>query len=139
MEISLMKKFPMHAKRFFVLCKLNVLQLKKIKKSLINLEVYKDDEAPWWGGFWGRLIGMLKDLLRKSLGHSPLTYEELQTLVCECDAVMNNRPLTSVSEEPELKTLTPSMFLQDLRVNDVPDLDRIEKQILLKDGGIFKE
>ncbi|GFT84291.1 bel12-ag transposon polyprotein [Trichonephila clavipes] len=22
--------------------------------------------SPWWGGFWERLIGILKDLLRKS-------------------------------------------------------------------------
>ncbi|GBM36970.1 hypothetical protein AVEN_153919-1 [Araneus ventricosus] len=85
--------------------------------------------APWWGGFWERPI---KDLLRKRLGHSSLTYEELQTLVCECEAMMNNKPLTSVSEEPELKTLTPSMFLQDLRVNDVPDLDQIEKTNIVK-------
>ncbi|GBM23885.1 hypothetical protein AVEN_208515-1 [Araneus ventricosus] len=121
------------------------------KISLINLEVYKDDEGilrlkfrltnedefkppsvPCWGGLWERLIDMLKDLLRKSGGRSSLTYEELQTLVCECEAVMNNRPLTYVSEEPELKTLTPSMFLQDLRVNDEPDLDQVEKTNIVK-------
>ncbi|GFR01725.1 bel12-ag transposon polyprotein [Trichonephila clavata] len=40
---------------------------------------------------------------------------------------MNNRPLTYLSEKPDLKALTPSSFLQDLPKNDVPDLDKIDK------------
>ncbi|GFU05692.1 DUF1758 domain-containing protein [Trichonephila clavipes] len=72
-------------------------------------------------------VSSLKDLLRKNLGRSCLSYEELQTLVCECESVMNSRPLTYISEEQELKTLTPSMFLQDIPLNDVPDLDQIQK------------
>ncbi|GFR04232.1 bel12-ag transposon polyprotein [Trichonephila clavata] len=40
---------------------------------------------------------------------------------------MNNRPLTYLSEEPDLKALTPSSFFQDLPNNDVSDLDKIDK------------
>lgn len=93
---------------------------------------FNPPSAPWWGGFWERLIGILKGLLRKNLGRSSLTYEELQTLVCECEAVMNNRPLTYVSEEPDLRTLTPSMFIQDMPLIEVPDLDQIERNHLVK-------
>ncbi|GFS57548.1 putative pro-pol polyprotein [Trichonephila clavipes] len=78
---------------------------------------FNPPSSPWWGGFWERLIGILKDLLRKNLGRSCLSYEELQTLVCECESVMNSRPLTYIS----------SMFLQDIPLNDVPDLDQIQK------------
>ncbi|GFY19926.1 uncharacterized protein TNCV_2146191 [Trichonephila clavipes] len=46
---------------------------------------FNPPSSPWWGGFWERLIGILKDLLRKNLGRSCLSYEELQTLVCECE------------------------------------------------------
>ncbi|GFX74644.1 bel12-ag transposon polyprotein [Trichonephila clavipes] len=88
---------------------------------------FNPPSSPWWGGFWEHLIGILKDLLRKNIGRSCLSYEELQTLVCECESVMNSRPLTYISEEQELKTLTPSMFLQDIPLNDVPDLDQIQK------------
>ncbi|GFW65138.1 putative pro-pol polyprotein [Trichonephila clavipes] len=88
---------------------------------------FNPPSSPWWGGFWERLIGILKDLLRNNLGRSCLSYEELQTLVCECESVMNSRPLTYISEEKELKTLTTSMFLQDIPLNDVPDLDQIQK------------
>ncbi|GFX98300.1 bel12-ag transposon polyprotein [Trichonephila clavipes] len=88
---------------------------------------FNPPSSPWCGGFWERSIRILKDLLRKNLGLSCLSYEELQTLVCECESVMNSRPLTYISEEQELKTLTPSMFLQDIPLNDVPDLDQIQK------------
>ncbi|GFW45723.1 integrase catalytic domain-containing protein [Trichonephila clavipes] len=88
---------------------------------------FNPPSSPWWGGFWERLIGILKDLLRKNLGCSCLSYEELQTLVSEGESVMNSRPLTYIYEEQELKTLTPSMFLQDIPLNDVPDLDQIQK------------
>ncbi|GFX65966.1 integrase catalytic domain-containing protein [Trichonephila clavipes] len=88
---------------------------------------FNPPSSPWWGGFWERLIGILKDLLRKNLGRSCLSYEELQTLVCECESVMNSRPLTYISEEQELKTSTPSMFLQDIPLNGVPDMDQIQK------------
>ncbi|GFY23933.1 bel12-ag transposon polyprotein [Trichonephila clavipes] len=62
---------------------------------------FNPPSSPWFGGFWERLIGILKDLLRKNLGRSCLSYEELQTLVCECES--------------------------DIPLNDVPDLDQIQK------------
>lgn len=89
--------------------------------------------APWWGGFWERLIRILKDLLRKNLGRASLSYEELMTLLCECESLMNNRPLTYLSEEhDELCVLRPSLFLQSLRGNEVSDLDSIEAISLVK-------
>ena len=50
--------------------------------------------APWYGGFWVRLIGLTKTVLRKVLGRSFITLEELQTLLVEIKAVLNDRPLT---------------------------------------------
>ncbi|UYV82208.1 hypothetical protein LAZ67_21001338, partial [Cordylochernes scorpioides] len=35
--------------------------------------------APWWGGWWERLIGMMKQLLFRILGQTSLGYEELST------------------------------------------------------------
>ena len=56
--------------------------------------------ASWWGGFWERLIRILKDLLKKNLGTASLTYKEMVTLLCECESIMNNRPLTYLSDDP---------------------------------------
>ncbi|UYV71706.1 hypothetical protein LAZ67_9000089, partial [Cordylochernes scorpioides] len=37
--------------------------------------------APWWGGWWERLIGMMKQLLFRILGQTSLGYEELSTMM----------------------------------------------------------
>lgn len=83
--------------------------------------------AAWWGGFWERLIGILKQLLRRVLGRASLNYEDLLTLICECEAVVNNRPLTYLSEDSEdLVALTPSMFLTDQTEFGMPDCDAVD-------------
>ncbi|XP_054259920.1 uncharacterized protein LOC128984608 [Macrosteles quadrilineatus] len=121
----------------------NFVSLNKNLKSLnwteiqntfsLNAIVWKfiPPASPWWGGFWERLIGILKGLLRRNLGNSSLTYEEINTLVCECEGIMNRRPLTYVSEETgDLRPLTPSMYLQSIVGNEVTDLDILERTSL---------
>lgn len=39
--------------------------------------------APWWGGWWERLIGTMKQILRRVLGQASLNYEELSTVLCD--------------------------------------------------------
>ncbi|GFW17202.1 integrase catalytic domain-containing protein [Trichonephila clavipes] len=68
--------------------------------------------AAWWGGWWERLVRIIKELLRRSLGKSILSYEELSTVICDCKSLINSRPLTYISENPqELTPFTPAMFL----------------------------
>lgn len=70
---------------------------------------------------------MLKQLLRKTLGRASLNYEELMTVICDCEAVINARPLTYVSEDTnDLDTLTPSVFLSEPKEYRLPDCDMIE-------------
>lgn len=77
--------------------------------------------APWYGGFWERMIGMTKSILKKVLGRSFITLEALQTLVVEIEAVLNDRPLTYQSADildPE--PLTPSHLLYGRRITTLP-------------------
>ena len=77
--------------------------------------------APWYGGFWERLIGMTKTVVRKVLGRSFITLEALQTLIVEIEAVLNDRPLTYQSSDiidPE--PLTPSHLLYGRRITTLP-------------------
>ncbi|XP_043492371.1 uncharacterized protein LOC122517840 [Polistes fuscatus] len=84
--------------------------------------------AAWWGGFWERLNGILKRLLRRTLRKSSLNYEEMMTVLLDCEAIINSRPITFLSEnKQDLVPLTPSMFLQDTKEIGVLDLDRVEK------------
>lgn len=39
------------------------------------------EHASWWGGFWERVIRTIKDALKRCLGCSCLTYEELRTIL----------------------------------------------------------
>ncbi|GFT98861.1 DUF5641 domain-containing protein [Trichonephila clavipes] len=50
--------------------------------------------ATWWGGFWERLIGLLKSILRKVLGRAYLSEEKLVTVLCDAESLVNSRPLT---------------------------------------------
>ncbi|XP_070515344.1 uncharacterized protein [Cardiocondyla obscurior] len=82
----------------------------------------------WWGGFWERLNRVLKQLLRRTLKKSCLDYEEMSTVLLDCEAVINARPITFLSDsEQNISPITPSMFLQEIKDIGVLDLDKIEK------------
>ena len=52
--------------------------------------------APWFGGFWERLVGLSKIALKKTLERAFITLLELQTLTVESEGILNDRPLTYV-------------------------------------------
>ncbi|GFV92390.1 integrase catalytic domain-containing protein [Trichonephila clavipes] len=71
------------------------------------------ERAPWWGGFYERLVKTIKDPLRKILGRALLTFEELSTILSEVEVIVNHRPLTYVENDPgEPEPLTPAHFLK---------------------------
>ena len=64
-------------------------------------------QAPWWGGFFERMVGSVKRCLKKTLGNARVTYEEFQTVLLEVEGILNPRPLTHVYEELE-EPISPS-------------------------------
>ncbi|XP_064475733.1 uncharacterized protein LOC135389628 [Ornithodoros turicata] len=77
--------------------------------------------APWWGGWWERLVRTVKTALRKVLGKTSLGFEELRTVMTEVEAVVNSRPLTYASCSPDdSNVLCPSHFLVGKRVIALP-------------------
>ena len=88
--------------------------------------------SPWYGGFWERLIGLVKDTLKRNLGRASLTYEELYTVMCDAENTINSRPLTYLYEDNEVpRPITPSLFIQDLPGNNgAPDIDQIDEKSL---------
>ncbi|CAC5354913.1 unnamed protein product [Mytilus coruscus] len=68
--------------------------------------------APWMGGFYKRLIGIVKQCLRKSIGKLCLTNEQFRTLLAESEAVVNSRPLVYIGDDINSNIiLTPAHFL----------------------------
>jgi transposase InsO family protein len=77
--------------------------------------------APWYGGFWERLIGLTKITLKRVLGRASVQLSELQTIVVEIEAILNDRPLTFVSSNIEdEQPLTPSHLLYGRRITALP-------------------
>ncbi|GFX10778.1 DUF1758 domain-containing protein [Trichonephila clavipes] len=57
----------------------------------------------------------------------------LSTVICECEFLINSRPLTYISENPqELIPLTPAMFLIENRCSDTTDIDELNSTDLRK-------
>ena len=44
--------------------------------------------SPWWDGFFERMAGLVKDTLKKSLGHANLTFNELQEVLLVLNSVL---------------------------------------------------
>ena len=66
--------------------------------------------APWWGGFFERLVRSTKRCLKKTLGTARVSYEELLSVVVEIEGMLNSRPLTYVDDELR-SPLTPSQLI----------------------------
>jgi len=96
----------------------NYVSEKGIKYSFIV------ELAPWMGGFYERLVGVVKRALRKSIGRKMLTLIHLQTLLKEIEAVVNSRPLVYVGDDINSNiTLTPNHFLSLNPDLGIPEID----------------
>ena len=69
------------------------------------------ERAPWWGGYFERLVGTVKRCLRKVLGNARLTFDELYTILVETEGIFNSRPLTYLYDEINCEPLTPNHLL----------------------------
>ncbi|XP_063629855.1 uncharacterized protein LOC134801251 [Cydia splendana] len=68
--------------------------------------------APFMGGCWERLVKSVKTALKVTLTERAPTDEVLRTLLAEAEALVNSRPLTHVSVDPQSEeSLTPMHFL----------------------------
>ena len=56
-------------------------------------------KAPWMGGIWERLVRSAKRCLRKVLRNACLTHKELETVLIEVEATINNRPVTYIDTD----------------------------------------
>ncbi|XP_073966399.1 uncharacterized protein isoform X2 [Choristoneura fumiferana] len=67
--------------------------------------------APWFGGYYERLVSLVKHCMRRTLQKQLLWDSQLSTITKEIESVINTRPLTCVDNELE-HVLKPVDFLQ---------------------------
>ena len=88
----------------------------KIQEHLRQKEIiwrFNPPTASHMGGAWERQIRTIRKILSTLVKQQRLNDESLSTLMCIVENVINNRPLTVVSDDPnDLEPLTPNHLLQ---------------------------
>ena len=68
--------------------------------------------APHRGGVWERIVSLFKKHLKIAVSGDILQDKTFETIVIECEAVLNRRPLTHIStDSKDIGALTPNHFL----------------------------
>jgi len=86
--------------------------------------------APHFGGLHESAVKSAKYFLKRILGNSHLTFEELTTLFSQIEAILNSRPLSPLSSSPDdYNPLTPGHFLIGRPMTSLPSPDLQNKPI----------
>lgn len=98
---------------------------KEIHDDLTSLGIHWQfipPSAPHFGGLWESAVKSTKTHLLKVTKGALLTYEELNTLLCQIEAILNSRPMVALSDDPsDYNVLTPSHFLIGAPLTQIPE------------------
>ena len=90
--------------------------------------------SPWWGGFYERLIHIVKSTLQEVLEKSRLNYEELSTQITEVEGVIDTRLLTYLYDDDDITAITPSHLitgqnlLQNVNNSNIGDFNMMKDE-----------
>ncbi|KAK6009932.1 hypothetical protein OSTOST_25109, partial [Ostertagia ostertagi] len=81
-------------------------------------------------------IPSIRSTVAKSIGHSLIPLQQFQTIICEIEAIVNSRPITSISDTISSPTvlrpidfLSPRVQLQ-LELTETPHLDYTQQHLV---------
>ncbi|XP_066258820.1 uncharacterized protein [Euwallacea similis] len=81
-------------------------------------------QSPHFGGLWEAGVKSVKHHLKRVAGNANLTFEQLITLLAQIEAILNSRPLSPMSQDPnDLTPLSPAHFLIGRSTTELPDPD----------------
>ncbi|XP_029055232.2 uncharacterized protein LOC114882514 [Osmia bicornis bicornis] len=90
---------------------------------------FSPPRSPHFGGLWEAAVKAFKKHLHKTVGDAIFTYEQFYTLIVEIEAILNSRPLTPLSSDPnDFLALSPSHFLIGDSLACLPEHDLADIQ-----------
>ncbi|XP_018358174.1 PREDICTED: uncharacterized protein LOC108757970 [Trachymyrmex cornetzi] len=110
----------------------------RIAQFLSNQEIswnFIPPNASHFGGLWEAAVKSAKLHMTRIVDKAHLTFEELQIVLCEIEAILNSRPITELSSDPnDMSHLTPGHFLVGTALNSFPsrDLNDVPENRLLR-------
>ena len=102
-----------------------VQQDEKFHHFLTNQNIkwqFNLSRAPWLGGQFERLVGVVKSALYKAIGNGCLSWTELQDVLLDVEVTLNNRPLGYLEDDIEMPVLTPNS-IQFVGSTQLPELE----------------
>lgn len=107
--------------------------MKEIAEALANEGTewhFIPPRAPNFGGLWERGVASTKYHLKRVLDGTTLTFEELSTVLVQCEACLNSRPVYQLpANQVDVSPLTPGHFLVGEALVTAPDRNYEESQI----------
>ena len=81
-------------------------------------------QSPNFGGIWEAAVKSFQHHLRRVVGQQLLTFEQFYTFITEVEAILNSRPLTPISSDPnDPIVLSPGHYLIGNSLTSLPEVN----------------
>ena len=108
-----------------------ILNSEKVRNFLVDRGIewhFSPPTGPHFGGAWEKLVSSTKNALKDTLGNRCVDEEVFRTVIKNVQALVNSRPLTHLSVDPnDPEPLTPNHFIHGRAFPHIP-LDLVSEE-----------
>ena len=106
-------------------------KIKKDETNKLNIDWrFIPVKAPWFGGIYERIIGLMKRELKKLTNGTSFTYSEFCDHLLEVEKILNDRPLQAVGDS---EVITPSVLVYGKKLDDHTNFSTYHIDSILQD------